>query len=213
MPVTDQAKQEFGARLKAAREHAQLTQQMVGDRFGVGKGTVSAWEAGTGDPGAARLYRIAKLYGVSVDALLCETDSPQIFNRYRDGSESAEDIDADSPGDIARRRRFVDYFLGKAINGDRAELIRKSGLTKGRIAQFFDSRQAFGERAARSLAQRLRLPSDYFEQDLEDALSSDITCDDAKAVARWYQAATGVQRAAIDALIAAIDHASSARPM
>lgn len=211
MSVTDQAKQEFGALLKAARERAQLTQQMVGDRFGVGKGTVSAWEAGTGDPGAARLYRIAKLYGVSVDALLCETDSPQIG--YRDGSESAEDIEADSPGDLARRRRFVDYFLGKAINGDRAELIRKSGLTKGRIAQFFDSRQAFGERAARSLAQRLRLPSDYFERDFEDALSSDITCDDAKAIARWYQAATGVQRAAIDALIAAIDQASSVRPM
>lgn len=212
MPATDQTKQEFGARLKAAREHAQLTQQVVGERFGVGKGTVSAWEAGTGDPGAVRLYRIAKLFGVTADALLCENDSTEDTTRHPDDAESAEDPESHSAGDIARRRRFVEYFLGPSIEGDRAELIRKSGLTKGRIAQFFDDRQAFGERAARSLAQRLRLPVDYFERDLEDALSPDIA-DGAKAVARWYQAATGLQRAAVDALIAAIDHTSSAKPM
>jgi len=38
-------------------------------------------------------------------------------------------------------------------------------MTKGRIAQLFDERQPFGERAGRSIADRLQLPPDYFEHD------------------------------------------------
>jgi len=50
-----------------------LTQEQVGSRFGVGKGTVSAWETGRGDPGVFRLRELAKLYGVSADALLWDS--------------------------------------------------------------------------------------------------------------------------------------------
>lgn len=50
-----------------------LTQEQVGARFGVGKGTVSAWETGRGDPGVFRLRELAKLYGVSADALLWDS--------------------------------------------------------------------------------------------------------------------------------------------
>lgn len=60
----------FGLRLKAARERRQLTQQQVADVFSVKKGTVSAWEMGGGVPDSLRLRRLAKLYGVSADALL-----------------------------------------------------------------------------------------------------------------------------------------------
>jgi transcriptional regulator with XRE-family HTH domain len=38
----------------------------------VGKGTVSAWETGLGDPGIYRLRELATLYGVASDALLWE---------------------------------------------------------------------------------------------------------------------------------------------
>lgn len=65
----------------------------------------------------------------------------------------------------ARRRRFVTYFTGKPFLGDRAKLIAKTGLTKGRVAQLFDDDQAFGERAAQALAGRLGLPPDFFEHD------------------------------------------------
>jgi hypothetical protein len=64
-----------------------------------------------------------------------------------------------------RRDRFIAYFNGPPLKGDRELLIRKSGYTKGRISQFFDDEQPFGERAARALAERLGLSPDYFERD------------------------------------------------
>lgn len=64
--------------------------------------------------------------------------------------------------DADRRTQFVAWFAGPPMNGDREALIRKSGLTKGRISQLFDSEQPFGERAARTLAQSLGLPSEFF---------------------------------------------------
>lgn len=42
-------------------------------------------------------------------------------------------------------------------------LVARSGYTKGRVSQFLDKRQAFGERAARALEERLGLPKNYFE--------------------------------------------------
>lgn len=64
-----------------------------------------------------------------------------------------------------RRDRFIAYFNGPPLRGDRELLIRKSGYTKGRISQFFDKDQPFGERAARTLAERLGLDADFFERD------------------------------------------------
>jgi transcriptional regulator with XRE-family HTH domain len=68
----DPIRKGFGMRLKAARLNKQMSQTQVGQRFGVGKETVSAWETGRGDPGVYRLRELAKLYDVSADALLWE---------------------------------------------------------------------------------------------------------------------------------------------
>lgn len=64
--------------------------------------------------------------------------------------------------DATRRSHFEAWFAGPPMNGDREALIRRSGYTKGRISQFFDPGQSFGERAARSLAKRLGLPPEFF---------------------------------------------------
>lgn len=64
----------------------------------------------------------------------------------------------------ARRRRFIAYF-DTVLKGSRERLMDKTGLTKGRISQLFDEKQAFGDVAARRLAERLKLPPDYFERD------------------------------------------------
>ena len=66
--------------------------------------------------------------------------------------------------DQDRRRRLVAY-LERKLGGDRSVLIKRSGLTQGRISQLFDPRQSFGERSASGLATRLGLPADYFEHD------------------------------------------------
>lgn len=70
--ATDPVRKGFGLRLKAAREAKGLTQQQVADLFDIKKGTVSAWETGGGVPDALRLRRLARIYGVSADAILWE---------------------------------------------------------------------------------------------------------------------------------------------
>ena len=66
----DPIRKGVGQRIAAARELKGYSQTEVGNRFGVGKGTVSAWETGRGDPGIYRLRELAKLYDVSSDGLL-----------------------------------------------------------------------------------------------------------------------------------------------
>jgi len=66
----------------------------------------------------------------------------------------------------ARRRRFVEFFNGPPLKGSREALMKKTGLSKGRVSQLFDENQPFGERAARNLAEALRLPGDFFERTL-----------------------------------------------
>jgi hypothetical protein len=63
-----------------------------------------------------------------------------------------------------RRQRFIAYFNGP-LKGSRDKLMERTGLTKGRVSQLFDDKQAFGERAARNLAESLGLPPDFFEHD------------------------------------------------
>jgi transcriptional regulator with XRE-family HTH domain len=68
----DPIRQGVGLRLKAERERNGLSQAQVAKHFNIGKGTVSAWETGLGDPGVYRLRELAMLYGVASDALLWE---------------------------------------------------------------------------------------------------------------------------------------------
>lgn len=93
MGVGNSTRKGLGLRLKAARVAKGLTQTQVGDRFGVDKGTVSAWETGRGVPDAIRLRELARLFGVSADALLWENsltpESMQIAAEF-DGLSQSE---------------------------------------------------------------------------------------------------------------------------
>ena len=62
----------LGRRLREARVRKGLSQLEVGQHFGQGKGTVSAWETGRSDPGALKLAEMAKLYSVTPDSLLVD---------------------------------------------------------------------------------------------------------------------------------------------
>lgn len=91
-----------------------------------------------------------------------------------------------------RRRRLIELFASPQFKGDRAKLIKESGYSKGRIAQFFDDDQAFGELAASNLATRLGLPSDYFESDAGELAGMDP---DTVKIAHLYQSMTQEERA------------------
>lgn len=63
------------------------------------------------------------------------------------------------------RRKRLAQLISTKYNGVQADLVRESGLSAGRITQLLDPNDTFGERAARSLEQRLRLPTRWFDQD------------------------------------------------
>lgn len=62
--------QQLGARLRAAREAARLTQRDVAARLGIHQPSVVVIENGKRAVTALELARLARLYGVSTDTLL-----------------------------------------------------------------------------------------------------------------------------------------------
>lgn len=62
-------------KLRMLRESRHLTQLQVANRVNVSKAMISAYETATKAPSVEVLIRLARLYGVSVDYLIC-VDSP-----------------------------------------------------------------------------------------------------------------------------------------
>lgn len=58
-------------KLRALREARNLTQKQVAARVGISKAMVSAYETASKAPSIDVLIRLARLYGVSVDYLIC----------------------------------------------------------------------------------------------------------------------------------------------
>jgi transcriptional regulator with XRE-family HTH domain len=67
-----QDKKDLGRRLAACREMCNLKQEGAARELGITKAALSAWETGRNMPDALMLKKIAKLYGVSADAILWE---------------------------------------------------------------------------------------------------------------------------------------------
>lgn len=66
--TTDRAA--LGRRLRAAREDAGLSQQDVANKLGVYQSTVAFMENGRRDVSALELAQLARLFGMTTDALL-----------------------------------------------------------------------------------------------------------------------------------------------
>lgn len=66
-------------RMKDLREDHDLTQQQVADRIGITQRKYSYLETGTQPLTAEVLVPLARLYQVSIDYLLCETDRPDRY--------------------------------------------------------------------------------------------------------------------------------------
>lgn len=130
----DEVRAGIGMRLKAAREAANLTQDAVASRFSVGKGTVSAWETGRGDPGVSRLRELAKLYKVSADAILWENAL----------TNEALQLAADFDGLNERQQRTLKHlwmaFLADSKDDDGVE--QAMPITKEHKAKYYTEEKA-----------------------------------------------------------------------
>lgn len=71
----------------------------------------------------------------------------------------------------AHRRQRLARLIKTAYNGSQAAFVAETGISKGRVSQLVGSDEPFGERAAKSLVEkinaagRLHLPDRYFEID------------------------------------------------
>lgn len=75
MAHSDDERKAFGQRLASARSKTGLTLEGVAKQltvrgFPIGKAAVGAWEKGRNLPDAIWLQRLAKLYGLTLDALV-----------------------------------------------------------------------------------------------------------------------------------------------
>lgn len=65
----------LGQTLKENRTRCNMTQEFVAESLGVSRQAVSKWENGSADPSTSNLLALAKLYGVSAEALLKAVES------------------------------------------------------------------------------------------------------------------------------------------
>lgn len=106
-----------------------------------------------------------------------------------------------------RRRAWLIHLFETRFKGDRAAFMKETGYTKGRLTQFFDEDETFGERASRELARRITgLNEDYFENPLWPADSNPF---EARIVAmnaalREIQTLDPVRFAIVDANLSAL---------
>lgn len=64
-------------RIRDLREDHDLTQQQIADRIGITQRKYSYVETGTQPLTDELLVALAKVYEVSIDYLLCQTDNPK----------------------------------------------------------------------------------------------------------------------------------------
>lgn len=83
----------FGKRFVALRKQAGLTQEQVADRLCVTKAAVSKWERSQSLPDASMLPKIAALFDITLDDLMCYD---------KDVAVTLEPIDPDNSAAIAR---------------------------------------------------------------------------------------------------------------
>jgi len=67
-----------GERIKELRESHKMTQKLLGERVGVTKGAISAYETTDRYPSYEVLLRIAAVFHVSTDYLLGLEDTPKV---------------------------------------------------------------------------------------------------------------------------------------
>lgn len=69
----------IGARLLELRKEYNYTQSQLAELLGIGRTTIAAYESGQASIPLNRLNELARLYNVSTDYLLCNTDNRDIY--------------------------------------------------------------------------------------------------------------------------------------
>ncbi len=107
---------ELGKKIRQLRFKAQLTQEQLAERLGIGPQSVSKWETGVAMPDITTLPLLAEIFGVSIDDLF-DLTAEQRLNRI----ENRMDVEEELPQDIFwEYEEFLKNQLTDEQNKDRA---------------------------------------------------------------------------------------------
>lgn len=110
----------IGAKIKAMRLSASMTQEQLAQRLGVSAQAVSKWESGTNMPDIQLLPELSVLFGVSIDALFDMTDENRM-ERIENMLELARFLGED---DFKNAEAYLKECQGKAeVQGEATLLL------------------------------------------------------------------------------------------
>lgn len=101
----------FGEKLNYMRKKAGLTQEEVSHRLGISPQAVSKWENDLSCPDIMLLPEIAKLYGISVDALLGGGDFTESEAKRETPAEEKKPEPREAKTDIKKNANISNLFL------------------------------------------------------------------------------------------------------
>lgn len=86
---------ELGERIRWLRHQREWNQAELGERIGVRRKQVSAYERGVQLPSTAKLARLAEVFGVTMDSLVSEAEGVPVAINIRDREllERFEEVD------------------------------------------------------------------------------------------------------------------------
>ena len=107
---------ELGKKIRQLRFRANLTQEQLANKLGIGPQSVSKWENGASMPDIATLPLLAEVFGVTIDDLFDLTNDQRLSR-----IENSLDITEELPQDLFREYEdFLKAQLGDAKNGRQA---------------------------------------------------------------------------------------------
>ena len=100
----------FNESLKYYRTRARITQSKLAELMSVAQGTVGNWETGTREPDIAGVKKLAKVLGVSVSALLDESDVVPLTIEPNDSLQAINDeLESEHPDFINDVLGYIRY--------------------------------------------------------------------------------------------------------
>lgn len=104
---------ELGARIRWLRHQREWNQAELGQRIGVGRKQVSAYERGVQLPSTAKLVRLAEVFGVTMDSLVSEAEGVPVPIKIRDREllERFEQVDELPEPERSLAKSMLDLVL------------------------------------------------------------------------------------------------------
>lgn len=193
--------------VKAARAHAKLSQEKLGEHLGVTKGNVSAWENARHEPGFSQLRRIAAFTGYKLSVSAGEVDDmqppsgpPPELNEH--GEEyfpslqpilSWEHADDLPPGEFVMVPR-LDVKLSAGNGHEQVQIEFVKALPQAFRAEWIREKRLHPNKLAAMTASGDSMEPGIFSGDSLLVDTSQVEVQDGKVYALWYDGGERVKR-------------------